>query len=813
MVEICRPWDVSPAAGEKPGLVLGAMTFGWEQASTPVDVPTAAKMLSEFVDRTGAAEVDTARLYAGGDGEAVLAEALATLPVETQDRVKVATKVNPAGVCGDDAITGGFAAPKLVEQAVESFEALDRTCVDTFYLHWPDRQVPLEEALEQVQLLHEEGRFKRLGLSNFTAEEVKIICELATERGWLRPSVYQGLYNALNRGAETGLLPTLREQSISFYAYNPLAGGLLSGKHDLRNLKSTEGRFKNNDFYYARYGKEDIFRALEDLSVACEHHSVGMADASLRWMVHHSSLAAQAGDRLILGCSSVEQLQQNLASCVDQPKLPLELVNAFEYAWDVSKHSSASFASYGTSGSMLQTEVTAVGLQDSGDEVLVNFHDGQRCSFRANWLLDASPDNVSESFTRLDSEIVRRRAGVNAVDASQSADATSVDVTFSDGSNHIFRADWLRAFSPFVSENRGAASAMVSRKVSGESLSDELFATKRNLWESGFECEQFEARDLLTSESFSGRIAAIESLCTDGIVVITGMEAPSSLNLEDAGKPLERIANALAGKLYQHPRRKSTTGVMRKNMITNNTKHLADYQLDQKLAMHNDHAFIRDGACGYWQMLHQAEGSATAKVVNAAAVANELRHADPEAFHLLATVPVTHSLRTIHYTRDGGYTGDIGHNHDGVFEDEASHPILNLRFNSAGEQYVESVRHQEIKRGVCAVSFDKQEAFMAAYRKWIALCESDQFVSYVDWPENSLIIVNNGWVLHGRGVPKAGSRERVMVWGYVQKHIVDLNYRLLKQRELEQQGITAKWSTRIPNEVLAQLISLKGKGN
>ena len=276
------------------------------------------------------------------------------------------------------------------------------------------------------------------GLSNFTAEEVKIICELATERGWLRPSVYQGLYNALNRGAETGLLPTLREQSISFYAYNPLAGGLLSGRHDLRNLKSTEGRFKNNDFYYARYGKEDIFRALADLSVACEHHSVGMADASLRWMVHHSSLAAQAGDRLILGCSSVEQLQQNLASCVDQPKLPLELVNAFEYAWDVSKHSSASFASYGTSGSMLQTEVTAVGLQDSGDEVLVNFHDGQRCSFLANWLLDASPDNVSESFTRLDSEIVRRRAGVNAVDASQSADATSVDVTFSDGAIIFF---------------------------------------------------------------------------------------------------------------------------------------------------------------------------------------------------------------------------------------------------------------------------------------------------------------------------------------------------------------------------------------
>ena len=75
---------------------------------------------------------------------------------------------------------------------------------------------------------------------------------------------------------------------------------------------------------------------------------------------------------------------------------------------------------------------------------------------------------------------------------------------------------------------------------------------------------------------------------------------------------------------------------------------------------------------------------------------------------------------------------------------------------------------------------------MAAYRKWIDLCEDERFAAYVDWPENSLIVLNNAWVMHGRGIPKPDSGERVMVWGYVQKHIIDLNYRLLKQRDDQQ---------------------------
>ena len=105
--------------------------------------------------------------------------------------------------------------------------------VDLFYLHWPDGETPLETTLGATQRAYEAGRFQRLGLSNFSVEEVVRVHSHMSERGWIRPTVYQGMYNALTRDVEDELLPTLRRLRMSFYAYNPLAGGLLTGKQHL----------------------------------------------------------------------------------------------------------------------------------------------------------------------------------------------------------------------------------------------------------------------------------------------------------------------------------------------------------------------------------------------------------------------------------------------------------------------------------------------------------------------------------------------------------------------------------------------------
>lgn len=109
----------------------------------------------------------------------------------------------------------------------ESLTALKAESVELWYLHSPDRTVDVEETLAAVDTLYKEGKFKRWGVSNFMAWEVAAICEICKVKGYVLPSVYQGVYNALHRTVEHELLPCLRKYGIAFYAYNPLAGGWL----------------------------------------------------------------------------------------------------------------------------------------------------------------------------------------------------------------------------------------------------------------------------------------------------------------------------------------------------------------------------------------------------------------------------------------------------------------------------------------------------------------------------------------------------------------------------------------------------------
>lgn len=88
-------------------------------------------------------------------------------------------------------------------------------------MHAPDRSVPFEETLEAVNEAYKEGKFKRLGLSNYTAFEVAEICTLCKERGWVKPSVYQGMYNAITRAIEEELFVACRKYGLDIVVYNP----------------------------------------------------------------------------------------------------------------------------------------------------------------------------------------------------------------------------------------------------------------------------------------------------------------------------------------------------------------------------------------------------------------------------------------------------------------------------------------------------------------------------------------------------------------------------------------------------------------
>ena len=329
-------------------VVFGAMTFGEagaEQARVH-DLKTAGDILDVF-QAHGHSEIDTARAYGNGTSETMLGD------LEWQKRgIVMDTKYFP---------TAGKPVPEgwdntlrhtpemLRENLMTSLKELKTDQVDMWYLHGPDRTTPYDVTMKAVNDLYKEGHFKRLGISNYQAWEVAQICELCKSNGWKMPDVYQGVYNALHRAIEPELLPCLRHYGLSFYNYNPLAGGYLTNRYNRSDAETdieSGARFDPNKWqgkmYRMRYWKEEYFNALDLLRPVAKKHGFTEAECALRWMTHHSQLRREKGDSIIIGASSVKHMEENMKDLEKGP-LPDDIVQALDQGWEGCKGSSIKY--------------------------------------------------------------------------------------------------------------------------------------------------------------------------------------------------------------------------------------------------------------------------------------------------------------------------------------------------------------------------------------------------------------------------------------------------------------------------------------
>ncbi len=316
-------------SGSLPKLVLGTMTFG-----ESVFYEDALAMVRAYL-AAGGTELDTAYVYNEGECERILGRILK----ETgRDAVILDTKVNPR-------ITGKLDAEAAYLQLNESLARLDTDCVDVFYLHFPDPNTPVKDVLSACGKLHAEGKFKELGLSNFPAWLAADAWHICDRNGWVRPTVYEGIYNPLTRLAETELNMALDRFGMRFYAYNPLAGGLLSGRYGRFEDAPTDGRFTHRPNYQKRYWKKSFFDAVDLLKAACEKDGLTLVDAVYRWLLHHSMLNGDRGDAVILGASKQDHLLQNMRAAADGP-LPADVLQCFEKAWQLCRADSPAYFTF-----------------------------------------------------------------------------------------------------------------------------------------------------------------------------------------------------------------------------------------------------------------------------------------------------------------------------------------------------------------------------------------------------------------------------------------------------------------------------------
>lgn len=305
-----------------------------------------AEMVKTFLSDPSRVEIDTATMYADGKTEKILGA-----DAQWRDHGgRIATKINPWGPSLGGSLQTwhgeSFSRENVRKQTKAALARLQTDKVDILYLHAPDHVTPIEETLEELAKLKQEGKFNELGLSNYSSWFTAEVVNVARKNGFPCPTVYQGMYSPLTRMIELELLPCLRYYGIRFYAYSPLAGGLLTGKHQMTHDENVnripKGRFNGISFdsvYRDRYFKQDYFEGIskitESLAQAYPENTPSLAQATFNWLFHHSSLTEDDG--IVLGASSIRQLKENLTLCQTEP-LKGAVVEEFERTWKNTSH-------------------------------------------------------------------------------------------------------------------------------------------------------------------------------------------------------------------------------------------------------------------------------------------------------------------------------------------------------------------------------------------------------------------------------------------------------------------------------------------
>jgi aflatoxin B1 aldehyde reductase len=300
-------------------VIVGMMGSSVAKGSSSMATPAQVLSFLDVVHRHGIRELDTARVYNAGRSEELLGA------VSAHSRFAVSTKA-PAFA------PGSLSEGNILENCAKSIAALKQDKVDIYYLHGPDRTTSLEEQCRAINKLHREGRFERFGVSNISDAEVQKIHDICVREGYVLPSVYQGGYNPIGRGPERTLFPLLRKLHISFYAFSPLAGGLLAKPLSEITTPAKGTRFEEMKVFGDIYLTPDILSGLARVQAGCDQEGISLLDATMRWFMHHSPLSAEDG--VIIGASTEAQIDQSLSAC-EQAPLPEKVQDAWEELWEV----------------------------------------------------------------------------------------------------------------------------------------------------------------------------------------------------------------------------------------------------------------------------------------------------------------------------------------------------------------------------------------------------------------------------------------------------------------------------------------------
>ena len=277
-------------------LCMGTMTFGREADKT------AAKAMFNLCRDAGVNFFDCANVYSDGLAETILGELIS----DCRPELVITSKFGASMGSGINA--SGASRRHLVSSLEASLKRLNTDYIDIYFLHRFDEQTPLEETLRALDDVIAQGKVRYSGVSSFAAWQIAKALGIAARNGWAPFHCLQPMYNLLKRQAEVEILPLAESERLGVISYNPLGGGILTGKYG-RDRQSGSGRLSVDDMYQKRYGQRWMFDAalrFKEFARTQGYHPVSLAVA---WVARHPAITAP-----ILGARNVDQLEDALRS-------------------------------------------------------------------------------------------------------------------------------------------------------------------------------------------------------------------------------------------------------------------------------------------------------------------------------------------------------------------------------------------------------------------------------------------------------------------------------------------------------------------
>jgi 1-deoxyxylulose-5-phosphate synthase len=304
---------------------LGTMTFG-----NQCDERVSFAIMEKAAER-GVTFIDTADAYpvppsaeTAGRTEDIVGKWL----LGKRDRFILGTKCRLR--VGTGPMDEGLSRRHILKAADDSLRRLQTDYIDLYQAHLPDAETPIDETLRAFDDLVHQGKTRYVGCSNYPAWQLALALGVSYRHDLARYDCVQPRYNLLYREIETELLPLCRDQGVGVICYNPLAGGLLTGKYQAPDAPPPSGtRFtlgKTGELYRDRYWHQAQFDAVAALKRFLESRQRSLVQVAVAWV-----LAQQGITSAIVGATRPEQLEDSLAA-VDVT-LDAEELDACNLAW------------------------------------------------------------------------------------------------------------------------------------------------------------------------------------------------------------------------------------------------------------------------------------------------------------------------------------------------------------------------------------------------------------------------------------------------------------------------------------------------